>query len=82
MQTKEPLNTASLQRFIEQVKGADLGNQKEVRIDINTAKHITYTLATVLARLAGDYKALMTHNKQKEAGKEETVNVQVDGGKL
>ena len=41
MQTKEPLNTASLQRFIEQVKGADLGNQKEVRIDINTAKHIT-----------------------------------------
>ena len=53
MQTKEPLNTASLQRFIEQVKGADMGNQKEVRIDINTAKHITYTLATVLARLAG-----------------------------
>ena len=82
MQTKEPLNTASLQRFIEQVKGADLGNQKEVRIDINTAKHITYTLATVLASLAGDYEALMTHNKQKEAGKEETVNVQVDGGKL
>lgn len=82
MQTKEPLNTASLQRFIEQVKGADLGNQKEVRIDINTAKHITYTLATVLARLAGDYEALMAHNKQKEAGKEETVNVQVDGGKL
>ena len=35
MQTKEPLNTASLQRFIEQVKGADLGNQKEVRIDLS-----------------------------------------------
>ena len=82
MQTKEPLNTASLQRFIEQVKGADLGNQKEVRIDINTAKHITYPLATVLARLAGDYEALMAHNNSTEAKKDETVNVQVDGGKL
>ena len=82
MQTKEPLNTASLQRFIEQVKGADLGNQKEVRIDINTAKHITYTLATVLARLAGDYEALMAHNNTAEAKKDETVNLQVDGGKL
>ena len=48
MQTKEPLNTASLQRFIEQVKGADLGNQKEVRIDINTAQayHIPFTHCT------------------------------------
>ena len=82
MQTKEPLNTASLQIFIEQVKGADMGNQQEVRIDINTAKHITYTLATVLARLAGDYEALMAHNNTAEAKKDETVNVQVDGGKL
>ena len=50
MQTKEPLNTASLQRFIEQVKGADLGNQKEVRIDIKYClnNHI-YALATVLS---------------------------------
>ena len=82
MPTKEPINTASLQQFIQQVKGADLSNQKEVRLDINTAKHITYTLATVLARLAGDYEALMAHNNTAEAKKDETVNVQVDGGKL
>ena len=52
MQTKEPINTTSLQQFIQQVKGADLSNQKEVRLDINTAKQVTYALATVLARLA------------------------------
>ena len=32
MPTKEPINTASLQQFIQQVKGADLSNQKEVRL--------------------------------------------------
>ena len=47
MPTKEPINTASLQQFIQQVKGADLSNQKEVRLDINTAKQVTYSLATV-----------------------------------
>ena len=63
MPTKEPINTASLQQFIQQVKGADLSNQKEVRLDINTAKQVTYSLATVLARLAGDYEGLMTQKR-------------------
>ena len=62
MPTNEPINTASLQQFIQQVKGADLSNQKEVRLDINTAKQVTYSLATVLARLAGNYEGLMTKN--------------------
>ena len=34
MQTNEPINTSSLQQFIQQVKGADMSNQKEVRIPI------------------------------------------------
>ena len=53
MPTKEPINTASLQQFIQQVKGADLSNQKEVRLDINTAKQVTYSLATVFAKKLG-----------------------------
>jgi len=79
MPTKEPINTASLQQFIQQVKGADLSNQKEVRLDINTAKQVTYSLATVLARLAGDYEGLMTQKTSREA---ETIEVKVDGGNL
>ena len=72
MPTKEPINTASLQQFIQQVKGADLSNQKEVRLDINTAKQVTYSLATVLARLAGDYEGLMTQKTSTEA---ETIDL-------
>ena len=79
MPTKEPINTASLQQFIQQVKGADIKKKKEVRLDINTAKQVTYSLATVLARLAGDYEGLMTQKTSTEA---EAIEVKVDGGNL
>jgi hypothetical protein len=79
MPIKDPINTASLQQFIQQVKGADLSNQKEVRLDINTAKQVTYALATVLARLAGDYEGLIA---QKDSTEAQTIEVKVDGGNL
>ena len=78
MQTNEPINTSSLQQFIQQVKSADLSNQKEVRIPIQQAKQLTYALATILARLTGDYEALMS----RKSTEQDTVEVKVDGGKL
>jgi|TARA_A100001388_G_C28629984_1_gene431772 hypothetical protein len=78
MQTNEPINTSSLQQFIQQVKGADMSNQKEVRIPIQQAKQVTYALATILARLTGDYEALMS----RKSTEQDTVEVKVDGGKL
>jgi len=78
MQTNEPINTSSLQQFIQQVKGADMSNQKEVRIAIQQAKQLTYALATILARLTGDYEALMN----RKSTEQDTVEVKVDGGKL
>ena len=78
MQTNEPINTSSLQQFIQQVKGADMSNQKEVRIPIQQAKQLTYALATILARLTGDYEALMS----RKSTDQDTVEVKVDGGKL
>ena len=78
MQTNEPINTSSIQQFIQQVKGADMSNQKEVRIPIQQAKQVTYALATILARLTGDYEALMS----RKSTEQDTVEVKVDGGKL
>ena len=78
MQTNEPINTSSVQQFIQQVKGADMSNQKEVRIPIQQAKQLTYALATILARLTGDYEALMS----RKSTEQDTVEVKVDGGKL
>ena len=72
-----PINTAPIQQLIQQIKVADQSNQKEVKIDIATAKNVAYTLGIVMIRLAGNYEDLLT-----KKDKEETIQIQMDGGKL
>ena len=72
-----PINTAPIQQLIQQIKVADQSNQKEVKIDIATAKNVAYTLGIVMSRLAGNYEDLLT-----KKDKDEVIQVQMDGGKL
>jgi hypothetical protein len=72
-----PINTAPIQQLIQQIKVADQSNQKEVRIDITTAKNVAYTLGIVMSRLAGNYEDLLS-----KKDKDEVIQVQMDGGKL
>jgi hypothetical protein len=53
-----------------------MSRQREIKIDISTAKNISYTLGVLLARLAGDYEDLI----KKTAQTEEIVTVNMDGG--
>jgi type II secretory pathway component GspD/PulD (secretin) len=77
MQTKTPINTAPIERLLTQIKNADQSQQKQVTLDIASAKDVAYTLGTVLARLAGDYEAILVKdNSQQE------IEVKVDGGGL
>ena len=71
------INTYPLLQFIQQVKGADLAKQKDIRIDIVTAKQVTAALAEVLAKVNQDYDVLLK-NLQKNPG--ESITVQFDGG--
>lgn len=71
------INTYPLLQFIQQVKGADVAKQKDIRIDIVTAKQISYALAEVLAKVNQDYDVLLK-NLQKNTG--ENITVQFDGG--
>lgn len=73
----EPLNAAAIQQFISQVKNADAGNQKEVRLDIKTAKRLAFTLGEVMTRLNGDLEALLA---KKNSGEDEVITVTMDGG--
>jgi hypothetical protein len=75
MQT-DKINTAVITQFMNQVKAADSANQREVRLDIATAKNITHTLALVMTRLAGNYEGLL----QAPPKEETVVSVQMDGG--
>lgn len=73
----EPLNTIPLQQFIQQVKSADAGNQKDIRIDIATAKSLAYTLGIVMSRLEGDLEKLVLSNK---SSSEEIITIKMDAG--
>ena len=79
MPTKDPINTHPIQQFISQVKSADASNQKEVRVDIQSAKNLSYCLGIVLARLAGDYEELLAKSSSTD---EEVISISVDGGGL
>ena len=75
MQT-DKINTTAITQFINQVKAADSANQREIRLDISTAKNLTYTLATVMTRLAGNYEGLL----QSQTTEDPVITVQMDGG--
>lgn len=77
MSTVEPLNTLPIQQFISSVKSADAGKQREIKLNIDTAKRLAFTLGEVMARLEGDLEKLV---KEKNSS-EDTVVVQLGSNK-
>jgi hypothetical protein len=72
-----PINTFPIQQFLQQVKAADLSQQKEIRLDIKTAKNLAYCLGEVNAKLLEDYDSLLNKLLQSSG---QAVTVQMDGG--
>lgn len=73
----EPLNTAPIQQFLSQVKGADASNQREIRMDIQAAKRLAFTIGEVMTRLNGNLEELLI---RKSSGEDQVIEVKVDGG--
>ena len=78
MSTVEPLNTIPIQQFLQQVKSADSSRQKEIRMDIQQAKKLAFTLGEVMARLEGDLERLIKESKTESDN--EVISVELDGG--
>jgi hypothetical protein len=72
-----PINTIPIQQFIQQVKAADLTQQREIKIDLKTAKVLAYCLGEVTAKLLEDYDTLI---KKLEASSGGSITVNMDGG--
>ena len=70
----EPINTIPLQQFMQQVKSEDASNSKEVKLDIQNAKRIAFTLGEVLARLNGDLEDLLIRSSSRN---EDNIIVQL-----
>lgn len=75
----KPINTTPVQQFIQQVKSAELSQQKEVKLDIKTAKTLVYCLGEITAQLVEDYDDLL-HKLQQNTNQE--ISVKLDGGSL
>ncbi len=74
MQTVEPLNTVPLQQFIQQVKAAENSRAKEVKLTLDQAKNLAFTLGIVMSRLHGDLEKLVSDAK---SGNDEVIQVQI-----
>lgn len=72
-----PINTAPIQQFIQQVKAADLTQQREIKLDIKTAKALAYCLGEVNAKLLEDFDILFRRLESSSGG---AITVQMDGG--
>lgn len=75
--SNEPLNTAPIQQFIQQVKGADAGNQREIKLDIQNAKRLAFTLGEVMTRLNGDLEKILA---KKESNEDQVIQINMDAG--
>lgn len=73
-----PINTLPVQQFLQQVKSAELGQQKEVKIDIKTAKLLALCLGELTAKLVEDQDILL--NKLLQAQGSGDISVRMDGG--
>jgi hypothetical protein len=72
-----PINTIPIQQFIQQVKAADLTQQREIKLDIKTAKALAYCIGEVSAKLLEDYDMII---RRLESNTGAAVTVQMDGG--
>ena len=77
MSTNEPLNTNPIQQFIQQVKTADASRSNEVRLDIQNAKRLAFTLGEVMTRLNGDLEQILA---RKNSGADDVIQINMDGG--
>jgi hypothetical protein len=74
-----PINTIPIQQFLQVVKSAELSQQKEIRLDMKTARLLALCLAEVNAKLLEDYDMLFSKLMQSSG---QAVTIQMDGGRL
>ena len=73
----QTINTLPIQQFLTQVKNADASKAREIKINIEQAKNLAFTLGIVMSRLQGDLEKLVAESK---VNNEEVISVELNGG--
>ena len=72
----DPLNTAPIQQFISRVKSADASNAREVKLELQEAKRLAFTLGEVMARINGDLEVLLAKSNTDD----QVIQINMDAG--
>lgn len=75
----DPINTMPIQQLIQMVKVAEQSRAKEVRLDINQAKTLAFTLGEVMARLHGDLEKILDEKIDK-LNQDQIIEINMDSG--
>jgi len=75
----DPINTMPIQQLIQMVKVAEQSRAKEVRLDINQAKTLAFTLGEVMTRLHGDLEKILDEKIDK-LNQEQIIEINMDSG--
>ena len=72
------INLNPITQFIQQVRSAELGQQKEIKLSIQQARLLNLAVAEVMNKLNQDYESMF--NALKRSVDTEVVTVSMDGG--
>jgi hypothetical protein len=68
-----------VQQLIQMVKVAEQSRAKEVRLDINQAKTLAFTLGEIMARLHGDMEEVID-KKIEKLNQDQVIEINMDSG--
>lgn len=72
------INLTPVTQFIQQVRAAELGQSKEVKMSIQQARMLNLALAELMDKVNQDYESMFTALKR--SVDTEVVSVSMDGG--
>lgn len=72
------INYSPVTQFIQQVKSAELGQQKEIKMSIQQARLLHITLSEMMNKINMDWETVFNELKNHTAS--EIVSISMDGG--
>ena len=72
------INLSPITQFVQILRSAELGQQKEIKLSIQQARLLHLALTEVLEKINQDYESL--YNDLKRSVDTEVVSVSMDGG--
>jgi hypothetical protein len=72
------INMSPLTQFVQLLRAAELGQQREVKMSIAQARLLSLALTEIQGKLLQDYESM--YNALKRSVDTEVVEIQLDGG--